>query len=368
MEELSLHWFDRFGFCPRQGLPAGGVELLARKIQAVEIRSNSQSGRFDGQHLNIVRREIARSVKPNLLRDLEDKELDDSQFLLLLEDLVDLSPDAKELLKQMRRERRGKGKKQKEKDPDFLSLLAGLEDLRKQVEENDAEEPLLQQKPKPRPFFPPMIALSTHVPRTEPLPPRSASAAPLDEAGQLVRRMVAISPRHELSDQVARELQVFGSQIVAPMKQFGIRIIVLERTKTLDEIKIGNMHVVAPSERTFDGRLWSTVRGLYDNSRRLLVVGEELVGLSNRSTARHEFAHAYDHFISERGQRRMPLSVQLWNSFRDARGGLISAYAGTNPAEYWAESVEAFFQADGREVLRNRDPQMHDYLVTLFVA
>ena len=96
--------------------------------------------------------------------------------------------------------------------------------------------------------------------------------------------------------------------------------------------------------------------------------GEELVGRPHQSGARHELAHAYDHVFSQKNQRRMPLSVQLWNSFREHRAGLVSQYAATNPAEYFAESVEAFFQEGGRESLRQKDPLMFDYLRQLFAA
>jgi hypothetical protein len=334
----------------------------------VEIRGSNQNQRFDPAHLSIVQREIARSVKPNLLRELEDKELADAELERLLnEDLVDLSPEAKELLISMQRERRKKkSKKEQEQESDFLSLLANLDDMRKEVEESNLHEPMLQSKGKP--FFPPTIMLSSHVPRSPSSQPGRRSPDELGPAGELIRKMVAISPRPELRDQVARELQVFGRDVIAPMKQFGIRIIVLGRHEALTDVKIGGMHVVAPSERTFDGRLWSGVRGLYDNSRRLLAVGEELIGLAHRSTAVHEFAHAYDHFISERGQRRLPLSVQLWNSFRQERGSLVSDYAGTNPAEYFAESVEAFFAPGGRELLRSKDPLMCDHLASLFAS
>ena len=138
--------------------------------------------------------------------------------------------------------------------------------------------------------------------------------------------------------------------------------------QALTDIKLHGMMIVAPSERTFDGRPWGAVRGIYCSDRRLFVVGEELIGRSDGSVARHEFAHAYDHTFSQKNHRRLPLSVQLWNSFRQERTGLVSAYAATNPAEYFAESVEAFFQEGARDALRQQDPLMFDYLKQLFAA
>lgn len=344
----------------------------------MEVRGTNFS-RYDAQHIAHVQREIAHSIKPNVLRQLEDDDLSEEVFQRLLEqDLVELSPEAKSLLKQMRDHRKGRTRRKgEERSPDFMALLAGLEEFRRTVEDLDRDDPLPKEAPKP--FVPPMITLSNHVPRdpavrTTISEPGGDSATDwrvgggLSPAAELARKMIAYAPRNELKDTVARELEVFGKDVIAQVKQFGVRIVVLERHMALTDLRIKGMMVVSPSERTFDGRPWSQVRGLYDTSRRMLVVGEELVGLRDRSTSRHEFAHAYDHVFSEKNHRRLPLSVQLWNSFRQERGGLVSGYAATNPAEYFAESVEAFFQPGAREFLRSKDPLMFNYLAQLFAA
>jgi len=330
-------------------------------------------GGYDAKHIAHVQREIARSVKPNLLKQLEDDDLDEALWQRILsEDLVDLSPEAKELLRSLRRERaRRKDKKQDphESNSDFLSLLSGLEEFRRQVEDNHKQDdPIFRRKGEP--FLPPSLVLSQYVPRDNSLMESSTSIRreTLDEAGQLARRMIVYSPRPELKEQLARELQVFGHSIIQQVKQFGVRVIILESYKTLTDIRIQGMMIVAPSEKTFDGRPWGSVRGIYCSDRRLFVVGEELLGNPTRSVARHEFAHAYDHVFSQKNHRRLPLSVQLWNSFREQRTGLVSSYAATNPAEYFAESVEAFFQAGAREALQQQDPLMYDYLKQLFAA
>ena len=345
-------------------------------VPNMEVRS-TQFGRYDAQHIGHVQREIARSVKPNVLRQLENDDLSEEALERLLnEDLVELSDEAKSLLKQLRVQRKSKKRNQDDvleaPRKDFLALLAGLEELRKQVEENDLEEAGLKPEEKPKPFLPPVLMLSQHQPRppSAPTPNRLGATRSntqwLNRAGEIAKKMIAIAPRPELRDQVAYEMQAFGEPILSQMKQFGIRVVILGRNTPLTELRINGMHVVAPSEKTFDGRPWSIVRGLYDQSRRMLVVGEELLQSSEGSVVHHELAHAYDHFFMEKNHRRQPLSVQLWNSFRDERTGLVSAYAGTNPAEYFAESVEAFFHPLQREQLRQRDGRLYDYLVQLF--
>ena len=327
-------------------------------------------GGYDAKHIAHVQREIARSVKPNLLRQLEDDDLDENVWQrILTEDLVQLSPEAKEMLRTLRKE--GKKQDPTESNSDFLSLLTGLDDFRRQVEENQKQDdPTFRRRGEP--FLPPSLTLSQHVPRPPGMIGRESDSSfqrpTLNEAGQLARRMVVHAPRPELKEALALELQVFGLAIIQQVKQFGVRVIILESHKALTDIRIQGMMLVHPSEKTFDGRPWGQVRGIYCNDRRLFVVGEELVALSNRSVARHEFAHAYDHVFSQKNHRRMPLSVQLWNSFRQQRTGLVSHYAGTNPAEYFAESVEAFFQEGARDSLRQQDPLMYDYLKQLFAA
>jgi Mlc titration factor MtfA (ptsG expression regulator) len=80
---------------------------------------------------------------------------------------------------------------------------------------------------------------------------------------------------------------------------------------------------------------------------------------------RHEFAHAYEDCWSQKRQRRNPLSVELWYRFEQTRRGFVTAYASTQPAEYFAESVEAFFAPNLREQLRQVDPEMFAYLTEL---
>jgi hypothetical protein len=111
------------------------------------------------------------------------------------------------------------------------------------------------------------------------------------------------------------------------------------------------------------------VRGVYSPKRRMICLGEELLdesSRSGRSTVRHEFAHAYEDCWSQKRQRRHPLSVELWYRFEPSRTSFITAYASTQPAEYFAESVEAFFAPGLRAQLRQGDPEMYGYLAELF--
>lgn len=319
-------------------------------------------GRYDAGYLTAVQREMARSVKPNVLRELGDiEEQITKAFYSNIEDLVDLSPDAKEYLKKLRKrlekDRDNKNNYQQPEEPDFQSLLQGLDDFRRSAQDEAAQE-----LDTPKNFlFPTTIALSG-VPRSGPSPKRRGYS-PVRET---INRMTYSAPTDKARELVQDELEVMGFEVVSQVRSFGTHIIVLERNRALTDLRIKNMMIVAPSERTFDGRPWGMVRGIYDSSRRLFVIGEEQLGRPDHSVARHEFAHAFDHAYSEKHGRKLPLSVQLWNLFRSSRTANITAYASTNPAEYFAESVEAFFNTRLRPQLQQQDPQMFTYLEEMF--
>lgn len=336
----------------------------------MEIRGPN-FGQYDAQYIQQVQRQLARSVKPNVLRGLED-ELDNETLLRLLsEDLVELSPEARAFLKKLRRRMRRKGDRsllQGATREEFEALLGGLEELRRSAEDEQVDQPPDRQHrppPETRPFIPPVIQLSG---RSSGGAGRPVSSTPSGPAAELVDKMTYHAPATATRHQLMRELAVFGPTIIAQVKQFGVRIIVLERERPLTALQIAGMYVVGPGERTFDGRPWSLVRGLYDSSRRLLVVGEENLGMRGRSCARHEFAHAYEDTYSTKRRRTLPLSVELWNSFASSRTGMVSNYASTNPAEYFAESVEAFFEEGPSQYLKTADPKMYEYLRGLFTA
>jgi hypothetical protein len=290
--------------------------------------------------------------------------------LSLTNDVVALSSEAQEFMKLLKKY--GKNSPELAKfleNKRMKELIYSFKELRDLVynedeEEEDEDDPTRKKKKKkqigqpatPNQF---MIPLESRKIRGD------AAGRGWTRTKELVDRMIVFSSSEEIKRTLVKELEVMGETIIETVKSFGVKIIILPRNMTLSQIKIKGMSVVTQGERTFDGRPWDIVRGLYDNSRRLIVIGEENVGL-RRSTARHEFGHAFDHTFSERHQRKLPLSVQLWNLFKKEREGLISDYAGTNPQEYFAEAVEAYFRADGREKLRAEDREMFSYLENLF--
>ena len=317
-------------------------------------------GNYDASYLTAVQREIARSIKTNTLKDVDDDVA--TALLLTAEDEVNLSPEAKAYLRQLRR-KLGKHKREdsdledysQPDERDFSALLQGLENFRDEPAED------AQPQPESKPLFPTTIQLSDHVPGAKRTPTKVYSPT-----RETIDRIIYYSPSQSAREKLKDELEPMGFEIITGVKSFGVKAIIMPPQVCLSQIRIHNIAIVHPSERTFDGRPWDVVRGLYDSERRLFVIGEEQLGNPNHSVGRHEFAHAFDHAFSQTHQRRLPLSVQLWNLFRKERTGLVSSYAATNPAEYFAESVDAFFLPNKREELRQQDPKMFAYLTELF--
>lgn len=311
--------------------------------------------RYDQQHIQVIRQQPPQSVKPNIFREVDDS----VALALLLTDAVELSPQAKEILKQLRKKMTEGGadfSKAIKEDKEFQELFYTFKQLRDVVY---GKEELKGKKEEPKIE----IQLSRQQKDDE-----ARRAAKNSKVRELLDKMIVYSPSGKARESLKKELEVLGEKIVETCKQFGVRIIVLERGQVITNLKIAGMAVVGRGEKTFDGRDWDIVRGIYEQGRRLMVIGEEKIGLPYRCTSRHEFAHAFDHTFSERNQRRLPLSVQLWNLFKESRKGVISQYALTNPAEYFAESVEAFFNQNLSSKLKENDPQMYQYLENLFEA
>lgn len=318
-------------------------------------------GTYDKQYTPIVRTETPTSVKPNILRDLEDPVVK----ALILSDKVLLSPEAKKLLKKLANNDLKETINNSEEllsEQEWLELYSALQEFAATNAETAAlssntkfELVSLKQRP--------LIEDSIEGPR-----PKKAPKQSLNSTEELLDKMIVSAPSLHAKTAVIKELTVFGEELIKECKHFGVRIIILPREKHLGELKIGGTTLIGHGERTFDGRPWETVRGIYDTGRRLIALGEELIGLSHSVSSRHEFAHAYDHMYTTKYNRKLPLSVQLWNLFAKDRKNFISEYAATKPSEYFAETVEAFLNPRKNSRLIQCDPSMATFLTKLLTV
>lgn len=108
-------------------------------------------------------------------------------------------------------------------------------------------------------------------------------------------------------------------------------------------------------------------RGQYVSRFKLIHLQESALFERGSSTVIHEFGHAIDHLISSLCNGGHQMSVKLWHWFEPQRRGFVTNYASKDPAEYFAESVEAYFLKGHERRLRRLDPKMHAFLDDLFV-
>lgn len=345
---------------------------------------------YDKQYLKVATTLPPVSVKPNVFQEVQDP----VQMALWLVDFITLSPEAMQILKQLRK-RSGEGRISSGHSSSQGAIsqeewVALYREMRKIIDQHVESEsshgsphasgsrPLKEREGREQSeqqtlnlktlsiMNPPLQELLGGSGRDS--PSRRASRRRRTEAGEVLERMVVRSPSHEMADLAVTELEIMGKKVAESCRQFGVHLLLLSPGEPVTEVRIKGMSVIGRGERAPDGRSWGAVRGLYDASRRLMIIGGESLGNPSHSVARHEFAHAYDHTFSARKGRMLPLSVQLWNLFAQERKGFVSSYASTCPAEYFAESVEAFFHPLQRKKLQDIDRQMSDFLSSLFSA
>ncbi|MFH1452370.1 MAG: zinc-dependent peptidase [Armatimonadota bacterium] len=312
---------------------------------------------YDKQHLQVTRRLTPEVIKPNIFRGLSNE----ASVALLMTDLILLSPEAEKLLKKLKE----KWNQSDENMEDMMSdeeFISNLHQLKKMVAKKKKPDQQGEKVNYIHQYVAPIDEEKEKHKDKEPVK-KSMGYSPLRES---INNMIVHTPGDEVKNKLIKEAEALGESIILACKQFGVRIIILKINQSITDIRIADMQVVGAGERTSDGRPWKAVRGLYDQSRRIIVIGEEQIGRKSSSTIRHELAHAFDHTFTTKNQRKLPLSVQLWNLFHHERKELVSDYAGTNPAEYFAESVEEYFNIGGSDRLKEKDPLMYEYLEKLF--
>jgi len=185
---------------------------------------------------------------------------------------------------------------------------------------------------------------------------------------RIIESMIVYSPSEEKKEQFKDEIRVIGPRALTIMSNFGVKIVIIGDDHVYSRVLVGNKPLCWKGRKIYGKYDMDSCGGLYVGEQRLLLVKESLVSGRFDSVAVHECAHAIDHAIKENHRLPMSLSVRLWNYFQCDRKALVSSYAGKNPAEYFAESVGAYFNPVKRDLLIECDPKMFSFLNDLFAA
>ncbi len=185
---------------------------------------------------------------------------------------------------------------------------------------------------------------------------------------RIIDSMFVYSPSEDKKERLKDEIRAIGPRALTIISNFGVKIVIIGDEQAYSRVLVGNKPLSWKGEKAYGKYDLDRCRGLYAGGQRLLLVKESAVGAGGLdSVTIHECAHAIDHAIKENQRLTSSLSVRLWNRFQCSRKALISSYAGQNPHEYFAESVEAYFNPLKRDLLVQCDPSMFAFLTDLFV-
>jgi hypothetical protein len=185
------------------------------------------------------------------------------------------------------------------------------------------------------------------------------------DAAAIARRLFESRRSRPAEEAVLETLVRFGGGALAYACDSRVRVILLRRTERYGEASS------ALARLGIDVDAWpAPPAGLF-------VVEERALYLRSRSpmTVAHEFAHALDCALGG-GVYRSGIDPRIRANFANA-GTFVTPYAATGLDEYFAESLRAYVGVNDpaspwpnatRERLRRVDPNMFDYVATLFAT
>ena len=168
-----------------------------------------------------------------------------------------------------------------------------------------------------------------------------------DELTQWILGMLKGKTSPEIDEAFYYQTWPIGWRLIGLLRRFGVRV------EGIDD-------------QEFVGRYGNQKVGHYVYRFRLIHVKRSYLFDTDGSVVLHELGHAIDHLISSLCNGGYHASVKLWHWFAPQRKGFVTRYASTKPAEYLAESVEAYFIRDDYLLLQRLDPAMFIFLDDLF--
>lgn len=116
------------------------------------------------------------------------------------------------------------------------------------------------------------------------------------------------------------------------------------------------------SDEEYFARHGNRTAGQYFSRFKLIRIRRRALFCNRSSTLIHEYGHAIDHLMSSLCNGGNQVSVKLWHWFARQRSGFVSDYAQKDPAEYFAESLEAYFLKGSYRALQKSDPAMYGFI------
>lgn len=163
------------------------------------------------------------------------------------------------------------------------------------------------------------------------------------EVGEWIDGMIIGDATPEEREAFLYQAWALGWRLVGLLNRFGTKVELL-------------------SDPAYESRYGFHSAGQYVARFKVIHIKRSALFCNSSSTVIHEFGHAIDHLISSLCNGGHQISIKLWHWFSHQRTGFVSDYAETVPAEYLAESLEAYFLHSEFHLLQNRDPAMYTFL------
>ena len=164
-----------------------------------------------------------------------------------------------------------------------------------------------------------------------------------DEVTEWIDGMIIGEQPFEVREAFHCQVRPLGWRLIGLLNRFGITAELLE-------------------DSDYERRHGRYSAGMYFQRKKRVAIKDSAL-FSNRDLVLiHEFGHAIDHLISSLCSGGHRVSIKLWHWFAPQRNGFVTNYATVNPAEYFAESLQAYFLKAEYAHLQKHDRSMYNFL------
>lgn len=192
------------------------------------------------------------------------------------------------------------------------------------------------------------------VARSQPPSPRLRLPEALTSA-EALRRMVAYpTDRPDLIAAFVKGAGGLGKRLAHVLLEEGLTVMIVPRDQLASRVA-GIKNQVSQNLDLDQG-----AAGFYIPEHRRVILKEKF--LSKDSVTIHELAHAVDYLLTAKCGFPERLSTILWHGFKETRKILASGYMLHGPHEYFAVSLEIYYEKGGRAKLGRIDPDLLKFL------
>lgn len=152
--------------------------------------------------------------------------------------------------------------------------------------------------------------------------------------------LFARSPTNEAVELAIKEISLFPKNLINIIKESGLKIYLLDKDTKASYIGLINHNINTVYGRTYD----DTDMAWFTWTKNIIVFYSEIFyeDEDGFKSMIHEFAHAIDWNL---GNNKFLTSSKEFQKIKQ-KGNPLDWYAATNPREYFAQGIEAYFRSE----------------------